>query len=143
MIDMILVKQWFEFAYNDLIIAKHLFEDFYPKQIAISCFHSQQSAEKALKGYLIYKEFDPPKIHELAGLCRLCIPFDETFKNIFPFCAGLSPYGVASRYPNEIYIDDVLTKIAITRAQTIYDFCLGKIPELNDDGNEVIATEEK
>jgi HEPN domain-containing protein len=130
MIDMILVKQWFEFAHNDLIIAKHLFEDVYPKLIAISCFHSQQSAEKALKGYLIYKKFDPPKIHDLAELCRLCIQFDETFKDIFPSCAGLAPYGVASRYPNEIYVDDALTETAITRAQTIFDFCFGKIAEL-------------
>jgi HEPN domain-containing protein len=134
---MILVKQWFEFAKRDLLAAKHVFEDFYPKLIEIACFHCQQSADKVLKGYLIYNEFDPPKIHDLAELCHLCMQFDETFKDIFLFCSDITPYGVASRYPNEIYIDDALTKIAITRAQTIYDFCLGKIAELrgsNDDG---------
>jgi HEPN domain-containing protein len=135
MIDIILVKQWFEFAKRDLLAARHLFEDFYPKLIEITCFHSQQSAEKALKGYLIYKEFDPPKIHDLAELCRLCMRFDETFKDIFPFCSDITPYGVASRYPNEIDIDDALTKTAITRAQAIYDYCLGKIAELNGDQN--------
>jgi HEPN domain-containing protein len=127
---MILVKQWFEFASNDFIGAKRLFEDFYPKLTAISCFLSQQSAEKALKDYLIYKEFDPPKIHDLAELCRLCVQFDEIFKDVFPSCAGLAPYDVASRYPSEIYVGDALTQTALARAQAIYDFCLGKIGEL-------------
>jgi HEPN domain-containing protein len=136
MTDMSLVKQWFEFSHNDLISAKYLLENVNPKQIAISSFLSQQSAEKALKGYLIYKGFAPPKTHDLAELCRLCIQFDETFKNIFPLCAGLSPYGVASRYPNEIYIDNTLTQIANTRAQTIYDFCFEKIAKLLDSNNE-------
>jgi HEPN domain-containing protein len=134
MIEML--KEWLRFAYNDLISAKHLFEDFHPKQIAISCFHSQQAAEKALKGYLVSKMIDPPKTHNLVVLCEMCMEYDSSFDTILNIASGLSPYGVASRYPNEIYIDDTRTKTAITRAQTIYDFCLDKIPELNGDRNE-------
>jgi HEPN domain-containing protein len=46
-----LVKEWFDFASNDLLAARHLFEDVYPKQLAISCFHCQQSTEKDLKDF--------------------------------------------------------------------------------------------
>jgi len=40
-------------------------------------------------------------------------------------------YGVAVRYPNELSVDDAITKLAINKAQVIYDFCAGKISKLN------------
>lgn len=40
---MYLVCEWFKKAEHDLIVAKHLFEDLYPKQIEIGCYHSQQA----------------------------------------------------------------------------------------------------
>jgi HEPN domain-containing protein len=131
-----LVEEWFDFASNDLIAAKHLFEDVYPKQLAISCFHSQQAAEKALKGFLVSKGIIPPKIHDLKALCKLCIEKDSSFDAIADISAKLTIYGVASRYPGEMTIDETIAKIVITRAQTIYDFCLSKIPELRGCGNE-------
>jgi len=46
-------------------------------------------------------------------------------------CADLIPYGVAVRYPNELAVDDVIAKMAIGKAQAIYDFCVEKIPKVN------------
>jgi HEPN domain-containing protein len=54
MSDRALVDEWFAFASDDLFTAHHMFEDVYPKRLVISCYHSQQAAEKALKGYLVY-----------------------------------------------------------------------------------------
>jgi HEPN domain-containing protein len=127
-----LVKEWFDFASNDLFAAKHLFEDTYPKQFAISCFHSQQAAEKALKGYLVSKEIIPPKIHDLKILCKLCIEKDSSFDEIPDISSKLTIYCAASRYPGEVDIDETITEMVLTRAQTIYDFCVGKIPELGE-----------
>jgi len=42
-----LVNKWFEIAKNDLIVAEHTFNNIHPKQIEISCYHCQQSAEKS------------------------------------------------------------------------------------------------
>ena len=54
MSDINIVKEWFRYSHNDLISARHLFEDLHPKQTEIASYLSQQCAEKALKGFLIY-----------------------------------------------------------------------------------------
>ncbi|MDR1296531.1 MAG: HEPN domain-containing protein [Deltaproteobacteria bacterium] len=48
----------------------------------ISCFHSQQAAEKALKGYLVCHDVNPPKTHALDVLCKICEEFNHSFKNL-------------------------------------------------------------
>jgi HEPN domain-containing protein len=54
-----LAKEWLRYAKSDLNTAKHMFKDVYPKETEISCYHTQQCAEKSLKAYLIAKETDP------------------------------------------------------------------------------------
>jgi HEPN domain-containing protein len=126
MSDPKIVKEWFQFAQNDLISARHLFEDLYPKQSAIACYLSQQCAEKSLKGFLFYKDEEPPRIHNLVELCQISMNHDTSFANILDDCSDLTPYGVAVRYPNEIGIDDAIAKLAISRASSIFDFCITK-----------------
>jgi hypothetical protein len=41
-------------------------------------------------------------------------------------------YGVITRYPKEIFIDEATTETVIHRAWRIFKFCLEKVPELND-----------
>ena len=48
-----LIDQWLRYANNDLIVAKHSFEDLHPKQTEIASYHCQQCAEKALKAFLL------------------------------------------------------------------------------------------
>jgi HEPN domain-containing protein len=102
----------------------------HPKPLAIACFHCQQAAEKALKGYLLYKEQDPPRIHNLVELCRLCREQDSSFETLLDTVVALNPYGVAARYPDEDVIDETMTQTAIARAQAVYDFSLSKVPDL-------------
>jgi HEPN domain-containing protein len=137
-----LVKEWFQFAHNDLIVAKHSFEDLYPRQIDISCYHCQQSAEKALKGYLFFQGIEPPRIHNLRVLCQMCIQLDDSFKTLLDFCSDLTPYGVEARYPNELETDEAVARLAIEKADEIYNFCFSKIPWETEAGNEN-STEEK
>ena len=118
----------FAIAQTDLIAAKTLFENTYPKLLDICCFHCQQCAEKALKAYLLHKEIDPPKIHDLNELRRLCAQEDSSFAEIEKECSKLNPFSVASRYPNEYDIDETLTTTNINRAQQIYDFCKARVP---------------
>jgi len=127
MSDIKLVQEWLKYSQNDLISAKHLFDDLYPKQTEIACYLSQQCAEKALKGYLLFRDTEPPKTHNLVELCQICMKHENTFSEVLIACADLAPYGVAVRYPNELAVDDVITKSAIDKAQIIYDFCIGRI----------------
>jgi len=125
----ILHKEWIRHSTNDLITAKHLFYDFHPKQTEISCFLSQQSAEKALKAYIVFKNEEPDRTHNLILLCQKCMSFDNSFSQISDNCAELLPFAVAVRYPNELSPDDYIAKRAVNNAQKIYDFCLSKIPQ--------------
>jgi len=124
MSDSKLVQEWLKYSQNDLISARHLFNDLYPKQTEIACYLSQQCAEKALKGYLFFREAEPPRTHNLVELCQICIKYDNTFSEILDACADLTPYGIAVRYPNELAVDDEIAKSAIGKAQAIYDFCI-------------------
>jgi HEPN domain-containing protein len=134
MSDSKLVQEWLKYSKNDLISAKHLFDDLYPKQTEIACYLSQQCAEKALKGYLLFRDTEPPRTHNLVELCQICMNHDTMFSEILDTCADLTPYGVAVRYPNELAVDEIITKSAIEKAQVIYVFCAGKITEINKDG---------
>jgi HEPN domain-containing protein len=122
----VLLDEWVRHSKNDLITAKHLFYDFRPKQTEISCFLSQQCAEKALKAYLVFKNDEPEKTHNLILLCQKCISFDSAFSQISDNCAELLPFAVAVRYPNELSPDDYVAKHAIDNAQKVYDFCTSK-----------------
>jgi HEPN domain-containing protein len=129
MSDIKLVQEWFRYSRNDLISAQHIYHDLYPKQTEVACYLSQQSAEKALKGYLFFKDVEPPRIHNLVELCQLCTQHDGVFVDLLDTCAELTPYGVAVRYPNELAVDDNIAKLALDKAQQVYDFCISQIPE--------------
>jgi len=118
-----LAKEWLKYSKSDLFTARHMFEDVYPKETEIVCYHSQQCVEKALKGYCIFKGVEPLKTHDLIALCQLCITVDNSFSDILDNCSRLNPYGVAVRYPNELAVDETVARNAITIAQQIYDFC--------------------
>jgi HEPN domain-containing protein len=122
-----IVTEWFRFSNNDLLVAKQCYENFNPKQTEISCYHCQQCAEKALKGFLISKGISElPKIHNLEILCNDCKKFDNEFNKIYDFCSKLTPFASIARYPNELCPEEIMAKNAIKSAQKIYDFCFKK-----------------
>jgi HEPN domain-containing protein len=126
-----LVCKWFKKAEDDLIVARHLFEDLYPKQIEIACYHAQQAVEKALKGFLLYNDIEPPKTHDLVALCRMCAKIATEFKEKIDDCAILTLYSSITRYPNEIEMDETEAATAIRKALAIFDFTTGMISEMN------------
>jgi HEPN domain-containing protein len=118
-----LAKEWLRYAKSDLHTANHMFYDVNPRETEISCYHTQQCAEKSLKAYLISKDIDPPHIHDLVELNQLCTAQELSFSNIQHYCVFLNPYGVHTRYPNELAVDDTITKQAIENTKKIFDFC--------------------
>jgi HEPN domain-containing protein len=122
-----MAQEWLMFANNDLISARHLFEDLYPKQTNIAVYLCQQCAEKALKAFLVLHDRDPPKIHDLEKLIHLCETIDTSFSEIELHCKKINPYGAASRYPREIFIDEVTAQALIERAHEVYAFSAAKI----------------
>ena len=112
---------WFDYGDADLESAEHLLT-MHRVRLEIICYHCQQSAEKYLKGYLLYKGVFPPKIHDLDRLCDLCKGYDEEFDAIYGECARLSDYGVQPRYPNEMLIEEHHMQKALEYARKIKGF---------------------
>lgn len=123
MTELDLAKDWLQYAQSDLNTATHMFFDVHPKETEITCYHSQQCAEKSLKAYLISKNIEPPRTHDLVELNHLCMIQEPAFSTIMTHCIALNPYGVNVRYPNELSIDDIITKQAIEKAKKVFEFC--------------------
>jgi len=126
MTEIELIKQWLKYAFNDLFVAKKCLA-MRPKQTEIACYHCQQSAEKALKGSLLFHKIEPPRTHNLIQLCQMCMDCDAGFTGILNSCAELNSFSTIPRYPDEAAPDESIAKSAISDAQKVYDFCAKKI----------------
>lgn len=122
-------QEWQRFAAMDLDSAEYLLK-MHLVPIEIICYHCQQSAEKYLKGYLVLCGKNPPKIHDLDELCKLCTGLSDTFKNIADHCSDLTAYGVHSRYPMEMMLEEQDMRQALNSAKAIRDFVLAIAPEM-------------
>ena len=120
-----IVKEWLDFAKQDLKSAKFLL-DMCPLPLEIICFHCQQATEKILKGYLIYQDIESPRTHDLRLLCKMCADIDETFDEISQSCINLTAYGVQPRYPLEIEILESDMQKAVIDAERVMNFVLQK-----------------
>lgn len=94
------VNEWIEIAEEDLIIAKHSLTLSSGVPYRIITFHSQQCAEKYLKGFLIFHNIDFPYTHNITTLIDLCSEIDESFEELRD-AELLTSYATANRYPGE------------------------------------------
>ena len=121
------LEQWVTIALSDYDVALHLFNSMHPKPLEIICYHCQQCAEKALKGFLFYKKVNFPKTHDLSIICEMCIEQNSDFENFFAAAKSLTIYATRLRYPSEIGLHEHHAKKALENAKAIYDFCMTKI----------------
>jgi HEPN domain-containing protein len=130
-------KQWFEIAQQDYATAEHCMTEMYPAPLAIICFHCQQSVEKDLKGYLVVHDENPPKIHDLVELCKLCEVIEPKFSQFMLTCSDLTQFGVVLRYPTEIQINTDDVSRLLRYAKEIKAFVSKKISEETKENLEV------
>jgi HEPN domain-containing protein len=125
-------QKWFDKADEDLTAVQMLIEHLHSRIMYIIAYHCQQAGEKTLKGFLVFNDIDPPRTHDLVELCRQCIELDQSFESIQEDCNTVTPYGIATKYPNEPYLDIDYTKVLFHKAQKIYNFCKMKcFPDKN------------
>lgn len=95
----------------------------------IAMFHCQQAMEKALKGYLTWKDEPFRRTHVLSELLLQCLPFDAGFQSMQTAAKLLTPYASDFRY---LGVDEEPTKGAAEQArrlaQEAYEFVLGRLP---------------
>ena len=126
-----LVKQWFSIAADDLRSAAFLFGNLYPKPIDIICYHCQQTVEKALKGYLIDQDMEPPYTHDLNDLLILCKGYDSSYDTLEEICQKLTNFATATRYPSPIEILEADALYALEKAENAFAFCVALVPALH------------
>ncbi len=93
--------EWLRKAQNDLLSAKAVLQSEYGIT-DVPCFHAQQTAEKALKGFLTYHHIDFGRTHDLMVLLAETVKIEPNFGNYRALCEELSDFAVDVRYPGGI-----------------------------------------
>ena len=130
--------EWFRIADMDLSYAAHGYS-LHPVPLELMCFHCQQAAEKYLKAYLLSNDSEPPKIHDLLRLNRMCMEYDERFLQLEKLCGFLTLYGIQPRYPRYIQIDENIMRLCLKYAGQVKDFTL--IAELREAAQRALESE--
>ena len=90
-------NRWIEQAVQDLEDAGYCLEG---KRYNLACFLSQQSAEKALKGYLVFRGAEMVWGHSMADLLEDARMFDVMFDVLKSTAIFLDKYYYITRYPD-------------------------------------------
>ena len=115
---------WIKRAISDYKSAKKLFSG-KNKFLDTTVFHCQQSVEKILKSFLVYKETKFERVHNIVYLLDKCANIDESFQKWYTVAETITPYATLFRYPgdfDEPEIDDV--KEALANSKEIINFVL-------------------
>jgi HEPN domain-containing protein len=137
MVDKEFVLLWITKADNDFLSAQHLAKNMYPAPIEIVCFHCQQTVEKYFKSFLAYHDQEPPKIHDLVELAKLCGKVDADFLQASQKCEYLTPFASQTRYPGSVNPEKADMSRALTFARDLMEFVKSKMPELFKSRQEV------
>lgn len=90
-------QKWFKKAEEDEFAGRVILES---KQFpAPACFHFQQTAEKYLKGLLVFHNKPFPKTHDLLELETLLLEVEPKISQIHGELGFLNPYAIETRYP--------------------------------------------
>lgn len=95
-----LLADWLSKAGTDLEVAVYLVGEgaIFPSAIG---FHCQQAAEKYIKAYLVWREVDFPKTHDLERLLDLVESVGADLAESLRDVIVLTPYGTELRYPGD------------------------------------------
>lgn len=118
---------WLKMAEEDLLWAKASLRE---EILRGACFAAQQSAEKALKAFLLSNDQALPKIHDLVALDESCIRLDNEFEGLIEACNLLSPFYLSTRYPDVAQFEEYtteMTKTAIDQAEKIINLVKQKV----------------
>ena len=91
-------REWIARAAEDLSAAQ-LLSASSPPHLGTAAYHTQQAAEKALKGFLVAANVTFPLTHDLELLLPRCESLDPAFAAHRPAARTLTPYAVRFRYP--------------------------------------------
>ena len=123
-----LVRNWLKKARRDLLSARRLARGKDP-YFDTAIYHCQQTAEKAVKGWLVYHDQSFEKTHDLRLLVTLASEIEPKFTEWFEVAEQVSPYATAYRYPGEVLepTEDEFNQ-TLTASSKFYDFICSLLP---------------
>jgi HEPN domain-containing protein len=101
-----LVADWIEKAEGDFNAAGRELRVRKNPAWHVTCFLSQQCAEKYLKAFLEYHGQEVPKIHHLIDLIKSCKEIDPALEILRADLDQLKQYAVRVRYPGTVVDKD-------------------------------------
>lgn len=124
-------KFWIAKAKSDLKLARIGIKES-DDVLDSAIYHTQQAAEKALKGYLVFMGQEPKKTHDLTVLIEICSCFDLNFKSLFMDAKILNPFSMAFRYPDNYWNipSRNIAEGAIKSSEKILKFVIARILEV-------------
>ena len=94
--DSLYPQDWFRLAAKDLKRAEHLLNFDDPEG---SGYHLQQTVEKYLKGFLLWKGWKLKRIHDLEVLLNDALKYESALEQYRNLCRKISGYYIIDRYP--------------------------------------------
>lgn len=94
-----------------------------------ACFQAQQSAEKVLKGFLVWHQIRFTKQHDLRYLGDLVVQKEPALAPLIDQANDLNPYAVTIRYPgysDEPSVEEAQEALQI--AEKLFNEVLTKLP---------------
>ena len=94
-----------------------------------AAFHVQQSVEKTLKAYLVWRGIEFEKIHDLRLLVQSCFSCDGEFNDLLPRVGPLTMYAVRFRYPGPLdpSVDEI--RAALKVVVEVREFVMARLPD--------------
>jgi HEPN domain-containing protein len=121
---MAIYEEWLLKAKRDLDTADALLEKAY---YDTAIYHTQQCAEKALKGYCVYRLQPLIKTHDLEKILKVCINLDSSFQQLDLLATSLNGLDVRFRYPDvEFEPEETEVIDAFNWSKQILDFVITK-----------------
>jgi HEPN domain-containing protein len=108
------LQDWFRYSRVDLRMAKALFEKNDAEMWRGVAFNCQQSAEKAIKGFLTYKKISFQTTHDIGSLATKILVSNPELEPLLKRASTLTKYAIMYRYPDAV--QEELTKVHVEDA---------------------------
>ena len=114
--------KWLQKSNDDLKAAELLLQG--GQVFNIVAFHAQQSAEKSLKAFLLFKEGILSEGHSLPKLLQKCITYEPEFVQYKDSVHILNSFYIETRYPaeEELNVKEEDAKNALGIARSIFEY---------------------
>jgi HEPN domain-containing protein len=122
-----LARQWLVKAQHDLLLAERARQP--PAVLEGITFHAQQTAEKALKGYLAWRNQRFGKTHALPSLVSRCASMEPDFATLLDAAEALDEFIATGRYP-DVAVEPTpeAAEESYRLAQQVVAFVLSRLP---------------